>query len=82
MLKQHINTNAADLSRVDSISAAFSTPSFLIFRTVSLIFQLVYVIMSTVKIAYTNCHRVVQHSRTSLGLGRCAGVLIFLEGSL
>ena len=35
MLKQHINTNAADLSRVDSISAAFSTPSFLIFRTVS-----------------------------------------------
>ena len=35
MLKQHINTNAADLSHVDSISAAFSTPSFLIFRTVS-----------------------------------------------
>ena len=39
MLKQHINTNAADLSRVDSISAAFSTPSFLIFRTVSLQFR-------------------------------------------
>ena len=39
MLKQHINTNAADLSRVDSISAAFSTPSFLIFRTVSLDFK-------------------------------------------
>ena len=36
LLKQHINTNAADLSHVDSISAAFSTPSFLIFRTVSL----------------------------------------------
>ena len=43
MLKQHINTNAADLSRVDSISAAFSTPSFLIFRTVSLLFVENYV---------------------------------------
>ena len=47
MLKQHINTNAADLSHVDSISAAFSTPSFLIFRTVSLIYLPKRVIVCT-----------------------------------
>ena len=47
MLKQHINTNAADLSRVDSISVAFSTPSFLIFWTVSLLSVPFRVIMCT-----------------------------------